>query len=187
MIKTQIINLFGGPGTGKSSIAAGLVHALKKQHISCDAPYEFPKILAWDNNKEAIKDQLYVLANQHRGIVKSYGKVKYILVDSPIMLSIVYKDYYSAGAAEYPSFLYGALFDEFIVSLHNFYDSINIVLQRSEETDHNEQERYHNLTESIELDKTIRATLTKWGISYTEISMDKDPVQEIIKLLGKNF
>jgi len=54
---STIINLFGGPGIGKSSIAAGLVYKLKRKHISCDAPYEFPKALAWDNNGVAIKDQ----------------------------------------------------------------------------------------------------------------------------------
>jgi broad-specificity NMP kinase len=72
---SKIINLFGGPGIGKSSIASGITYKLKKKHITCDNPYEFPKLLAWDENHSAIRDQLYVLANQHRGIVKSYGKV----------------------------------------------------------------------------------------------------------------
>ena len=31
---TKIINLFGGPGIGKSSISAGLTYRLKKNHIS---------------------------------------------------------------------------------------------------------------------------------------------------------
>jgi len=53
---TKIINLFGGPGIGKSSIAAGLTYKLKKKHISCNNPYEFPKTVAWDNNISAIKE-----------------------------------------------------------------------------------------------------------------------------------
>ncbi len=55
-MNTKIINLFAGPGAGKSSVAAGLTYQLKKRHIGCDCPYEFPKMLAWDNNGEAIKD-----------------------------------------------------------------------------------------------------------------------------------
>jgi len=35
---SKIINLFGGPGIGKSSIAAGLTYKLKRKHISCDCP-----------------------------------------------------------------------------------------------------------------------------------------------------
>ena len=75
---SKLINLFGGPGIGKSGVSAGITYELKKRHISCNNPYEFPKRLAWDNNIPAIKDQLYVFANQHRGIAESYGKVDYI-------------------------------------------------------------------------------------------------------------
>ena len=43
---SKLINLFGGPGIGKSSIANGITYKLKKKHISCNNPYEFPKRLA---------------------------------------------------------------------------------------------------------------------------------------------
>lgn len=177
---SKVINLFGGPGVGKSSIAAGLIHKLKKKHISCDAPYEFPKVLAWDNNKEAIKDQLYVLANQHRGIAKSYGKVDYIVVDSPIILSMVYKDYYN-NPTEYPSCLYLEEFDNLILKIHNYYDNVNIVLVRSKEGEHNEKERYHNLNESIELDTTIVGTLNKYNINFIEVPVDENTIDVILK------
>ena len=47
---SKLINLFGGAGIGKSSIANGITYKLKKKHISCNNPYEFPKRLAWDKN-----------------------------------------------------------------------------------------------------------------------------------------
>lgn len=184
MDKSRIVNLFGGPSAGKSSIAAGLLHALKKRHISCDAPYEFPKLLAWDNNNEAIKDQLYVISNQHRGIVKSFNKVKYIIVDSPILLSLVYKDYYVKGPNEYPSCLYGKEFDDMILSVHRYYDNLNIVLVRSENEDHNNSERYHNLEQSIDIDGRIRHMLDSNNIPYIEVLVDNDPVGEIMKIIG---
>jgi deoxyadenosine/deoxycytidine kinase len=177
---SKVINLFGGPGVGKSSIAAGLIHKLKKKHISCDAPYEFPKVLAWDNNKEAIKDQLYVLANQHRGIAKSYGKVDYIVVDSPIILSMVYKDYYN-NPQKSPSCLYLEEFDNLILKMHNYYDNVNIVLVRSKDGEHNEKERYHNLNESIELDTTIVGTLNKYNINFIEVPVDENTIDVILK------
>jgi 2-phosphoglycerate kinase len=149
---SKIINLFGGPGIGKSSIAAGLTYKLKKKHISCDAPYEFPKVLAWDKNKEAIGDQLYVVANQHRGIAKSYGKVKYIIVDSPILLSLD--------------------------------DNLNIILKRNTEGEHNDDERYQGLSESIQLDNLIQSSLDAHNIPYIEVMVDDDTVNNIIKLIG---
>ena len=138
---SKLINLFGGPGIGKSSIAAGVTYKLKKKHISCNNPYEFPKLLAWDKNNEAIKDQLYVLANQHRGIAQSYGKVDYIIIDSPVMFSTIYHSYYTKG---YPAEFYGDSFHQMVVDLHKKYDNINILLERAD-GQHNSEERFQDL------------------------------------------
>jgi hypothetical protein len=43
---TKIINLFGGPGIGKSTQAAGLYYEMKKLNMNVEMPYEFPKLLA---------------------------------------------------------------------------------------------------------------------------------------------
>lgn len=180
---SKLINLFGGPGIGKSSIAAGLTYKLKKKHIKCDNPYEFPKVLAWDENHSAIRDQLYVLANQHRGIVKSYGKVDYIILDSPILLSLVYRNYYRSG--EYPATLYSDSFDKMVLDIHNQYDTLNIVLNRSEGV-HNEKERYQNLEQSIELDTAIENTLIENNIPYTKVNVDDDTVNNILTILSQS-
>jgi deoxyadenosine/deoxycytidine kinase len=177
---SKIINLFGGPGIGKSSIAAGLTYKLKKKHINCDNPYEFPKMLAWDENHSAIRDQLYVLANQHRGIVKSYGKVDYIILDSPILLSLVYRNYYRSN--EYPATLYGDSFDKMILDIHNQYDTLNIVLNRSEGI-HNEKERYQNLEQSKDLDWAIESTLIQNNIAYTKVDVNDNTVNNILSII----
>ena len=163
---TKIINLFGGPGIGKSSISAGLTYNLKKRHITCDNPYEFPKLLAWDENHSAIADQLFVLANQHRGIVKSYGKVEFIILDSPILLSLTYKTYYDKNGGDvYPSNLYGETFNKLLIEINNKYDNINILLDRTKGI-HNDIERYQNLEESIELDGEIENTLIQLSLIH---------------------
>ena len=179
---SKIINLFAGPGTGKTSIAAGVLYELKKRHISCDAPYEFPKVLAWDDNQSAIKDQLYVLANQHRGIVQSFGKVEYIVMDSPILLSLIYKNYYNG--TEYPSSLYTELFDKMVLDIHSQYENLNIVLKRGVGL-FNETERYQDLGQSIELDYMIMDTLDKNEIPYMELEVDENTVNRILIMLGE--
>jgi deoxyadenosine/deoxycytidine kinase len=177
---TKIINLFGGPGIGKSSIASGLTYKLKKKHITCDNPYEFPKLLAWDDNHSAIRDQLYVLANQHRGIVKSYGKVDYIILDSPILLSLTYRNYYKSN--EYPATLYGKTFDNLVLETFNQYENINILLERGE-GNHNEKERYQSLDESKELDKAIELSMISNNIPYYVVKVGKNTVKDILKIL----
>lgn len=176
---SKIINLFGGPGIGKSSIAAGLFYKLKKKHISCNNPYEFPKVLAWDKNNEAIKDQLYVVANQHRGIAQSYGKVDYIIVDSPILFSTVYHGYYTK---DYPVEFYGDIFHKLVVDLHKKYDNINILLDRAE-SDYQSEERFQSMDESLELDRLIKDSLIKYDEPFHTVKVGKNTVKDILKML----
>ena len=177
---SKLINLFGGPGIGKSSIASGITYKLKKKHINCDMPYEFPKALAWDNNQSAIQDQLYVLANQHRGIVKSFGKVDYIVLDSPIILSLVYRSVYKGTT--YPATLYGEHFDKMVLDIHNQYDTINILLKRCD-GNHNDKERYQSLEESKVLDTEIENTLIKYNIPYITVDVNNKTLKNILKHL----
>lgn len=176
---SKLINLFGGPGIGKSSIAAGIFYKLKKRHISCNNPYEFPKTLAWDNNIPAIKDQLYVFANQHRGIAQSYGKVDYIIIDSPILFSKIYHSYYTEG---YPAEFYGESFHQMILELHNKYDNINILLERADGV-HNDDERFQNYEESLLIDDLCKKILIENNIPYHTVKVGKNTVKDIIKLL----
>jgi len=176
---SKLINLFGGPGIGKSSIAAGIFYKLKKKHVSCNNPYEFPKTLAWDNNIPAIKDQLYVFANQHRGIAQSYGKVDYIIIDSPILFSKIYHSYYTEG---YPAEFYGDSFHKMILELHNKYDNINILLDRADGV-HNDEERFQNYEESLVIDDLCKKILDENNIPYHTVKVGKNTVKEILKLL----
>ena len=176
---SKLINLFGGPGIGKSSIAAGLFYKLKKKHISCNNPYEFPKVLAWDKNNEAIKDQLYVVANQHRGIAQSYGKVDYIIVDSPILFSTVYHGYYTK---DYPVEFYGDTFHKLVVDIHKKYDNINILLDRAE-SDYQSEERFQDIDQSLELDRLIKESLIKYDEPFHTVKVGKNTVKEILKML----
>jgi len=176
---TKIINLFGGPCSGKSTISSGLFYELKRRNISCDNPYEFPKQVAWEKNDSQINDQLFIFANQHRGIAECFNKVDYIIIDSPVMFSTIYHSYYTKG---YPAENYGQSFHQMVVDLHKTYDNLNILLKRSN-TEINEAERFQDLKQSIEIDELCKAKLEEHNLPYVEIEVNDDTVSEILKLL----
>lgn len=178
---TQIINLFGGPGTGKSTIAAGLFYELKRKHINCELPYEYAKQLTWDNSAARMADQLYILAKQHRAIVRSYGKVDYTILDSPILLSLVYKNMYNQG---YPVNRYDNInFDNLVVNLFKSYDNINFLLERHTNA-FQADGRNETLEQATDLDGRIRKVLEDNNIEFTTLEVGQDTVERICSHIG---
>jgi deoxyadenosine/deoxycytidine kinase len=180
---STIINIFGGPGCGKSTQAAALFYEMKKAGYNVEMPYEFPKLQAWEKNLEAVKDQLYITANQHRNISRMYGQVDYIIVDSPILFGLIYKNRYnSTGDIEYPASFYGEKFDDFIIDLHFRYNSINIFLERNV-TGFQTYGRFQTLEESSNIDAEILSMLDTIKVQYTKIKVDSDTIKNIIGIL----
>jgi len=103
-------------------------------------------------------------------------------LDSPIILSLVYRSVYQGTS--YPATLYNSEhFDKLVLDIHNQYDSINILLERSDDGVHNDKERYQSLEESKNLDREIENTLIKHNIPYHKVKVGKGVVKKIIKLI----
>ena len=179
-----IINFFGGPGIGKSTQSADLFSVMKKHHMDVELTFEFPKIIAWEENYSSIKDQFYITANQHRNITRLYGKVKYILVDSPIILGLVYKDRYNE-TPEYPATFYDDSYDNFILTLFKKYNSLNIFLKRNDET-FDQNGRFQDLNESKKIDDEIKQKLIDNQIEFVEFNVNENTSLDIFKYITKN-
>jgi hypothetical protein len=182
-MKSKIINFFGGPGIGKSTQATGLYTEMKKHHISVEYTYEFPKEVAWEGNISQLKDQFFITANQHRNISRLYGKVDYIIVDSPIVLGCFYEQRYGEG---YPASYYGMSgLSNFLWSLFKQYDNINILLKRNDET-YDPNGRLQDLREAQEIDEDIQQTLLVNSIPFVEFSVGTNTAVDIFNYITQN-
>jgi hypothetical protein len=179
-----IINFFGGPGIGKSTQSAELFTLMKKSHMDVELTYEFPKIVTWEENYSTIKDQFFITANQHRNISRLYGKVEFIIVDSPIILGTVYKDIYTTKT-EYPSSFYDETFDYFIMNLFKKYNNFNILLTRDDST-FNQNGRLQNLNQSKEIDGVIKNRLIENEIPYVEFPISETTSEDIFEYIKIN-
>ena len=92
--QTTLINIWAGPGAGKSTTAAGLFERLKLAGHSAELVTEYVKAWAWRGEKIGEFDDLYITAKQLRRESALYGKVDYIVTDSPIGLGAVYETKY---------------------------------------------------------------------------------------------
>lgn len=100
-MKTTVINLFGGSGCGKSTTAALLFARMKLLGMHVELVREYVKYWAWNDRKVKEHDQLYLLGKQSAYESMLYGKVDYIVTDSPVLLAGLYQEIRSNGQENY--------------------------------------------------------------------------------------
>lgn len=86
----KVINLFGGPGTGKSTGAAFIFSQLKMKGHNVELVTEYAKDLVWQGSQHRLADQLHVFSEQYHRLDRLKDKVELVITDSPLYLSLVY-------------------------------------------------------------------------------------------------
>jgi ABC-type dipeptide/oligopeptide/nickel transport system ATPase subunit len=160
MKKTIIINLFGSPGCGKSTLASYVFAKLKMLGINCELVTEFAKDKVWEKNNEALSNQIYIFAKQYYRITRCAEQVDVIVTDSPLALS----PYYNKDPdIDKP-------LKEIVFTISNKYDNINYFLRRVKK--YNPIGRLQTENESNEYSIRIKEMLKANGISFKEIDGD---------------
>ena len=89
--KLIVVNLYAPPGTGKSTGAAYIFSRLKMMGVNAELITEFAKDKVWERNGTALMNQIYVFAHQYYKIYICEKDVDIVLVDSPLLLSCIYR------------------------------------------------------------------------------------------------
>lgn len=175
----KVINLFSGPGTGKSTTAAGLFYKMKSKGYKVELVTEFAKDLVYQESFFRLKDQLMILARQNHKLWVLRDKVDYAIVDSPLLLS----QHYFQNNGDYSE----KLFKNFVLDTYNRYDNLNIFLKRNiKEHPYQQYGRSQTLEEAIEVDKSIKGILKEVKADYKSILVSKKTVKDIFKLIKGN-
>lgn len=163
--KTLVINLFGGPGAGKTTCAWEIASKLKKLGYVTEYVGEYAKELVWDGKEElldgSLKNQSMVYAEQKRRVDRLIGKVDFVVTDSPAILSLAYikeKD---------------VSFEQQIKDDFSRYNNFCIFVERGSSFE--KEGRIHSEEQSKALDVSIKSLLKDNNIyygAYTHKSID---------------
>ena len=152
---TVFINLYGGPGAGKSTAAASLFAEMKKMGKSVELVTEVAKDFVWEERNKTLEIQPYITVKQYRNLYRLKGKVDYVITDAPILMGCVYAELY---ANDLPR-----SYKDMIVDLHRevLNPRIDIYLERAHAYDH--VGRYQTEQQAIKIDEMIERWLRNTG------------------------
>lgn len=150
---TMYVNFFGGPNTGKTTMAQALNSVLRLDGISSEYIDEYAKAKVWERSRFSLEDQVYISATQRHKILRCEGDYDVLVVDSPYIMGLMYGMY----EPEYAEFL----IDDF--KRHNV-NSLNIFLERS--IPFHKAGRVHTEEDSLVLDNSIVDMLVEEEIPF---------------------
>lgn len=175
MKKTLFINIFGGPGTGKSTLCAAVFTELKIRGVDCEMALEYAKDVVWEESYTKLKNQIYIFGKQHSRIHRLKGKVDVVITDSPLIGSIIYD-------VDDNPFLKALVLHEY-----SKLNTINYLLVRG--TTYNPNGRMQTPDEAVEVDNKYLTILSENLIPYSEITIGIHNAEiianEVIELLSK--
>ena len=169
---TLIVNLFAGPGAGKTTCSWLIAAELKKQNIVTEYVPEYAKELVWDGNLKRVdgsyESESEIFAEKQRRINRLVGKVDVVVTDSPLLQSACFvlerKEDFKQKA----------------IQTSSLYNNFNLFVERGKY--YEKAGRIHSLHESKTIDEEIKKLLDSNDIYYGTYSHNNlDTVVKNIK------
>ena len=177
---TEIINIWGGPGAGKSMAAAQAYLDLSKLGYRVELIREYIKDWVWEGRKRFFLDQVYVMGKQMRREQICLGQIDYIVTDSPVWLSAFYDKYYCDHADSITN-LVKEYYKELRSLKHGVFD---LFIERS--GPYVSAGRYESEREAIDVDHALRRFCWDQNIIISPIKRDESIVDKL-RDCGFNF
>lgn len=171
---TLVVNLFAGPGSGKSTGAAYIFAKLKMRGINAELVTEYAKDLVWADNLSTLANQIHVYGEQSGRISRVAGKVQVIITDSPLLMSSCYCKETTP---------YHDAFCQLVKQDFEQYTNINYFLKRIKA--YNPAGRLQDETAAKEKDSEIKAHLIANNTLYEEVKGFVDGYDKIVEDISK--
>lgn len=178
---TTVINLYGGSGVGKSTVAALLFARMKIAGLHVELVREYVKLWAWGGRKVRREDQIYLLGKQSAYESMLYGKVDYIVTDSPVLLAGMYAEWHNGDDGRYVTSAANSFIEQ--AQRDSGVKICNYLLRREGEFD--ARGRWETAEEAGEFDQFLEGGLITSNHPYTAISgSEEEKVASVMQNLN---
>jgi AAA domain len=171
-----VINLWGGPGCGKSTTAAGLFSLMKMRGHKVELVTEYAKELTYSGEWTKLTQQEHILFEQWQRQARLENNVDYAITDSPLPLNIIY-------ARE--DLRTNEDFSDKVMDYYNEFDNFNIMLKRCKP--YSFYGRKETSDKALEIDHECIHMLEALDTDYHWVRGDEDSPVIIYNMLFGNY
>lgn len=172
----KVINLYGGPGSGKSTTASHLFSIMKLRGHKVELVTEYAKELTYDKKWDILRDQNAVIQEQYNRQKRVENQVDYIITDSPLPLGLIYAQ---------NDLKNDPFFWDHILDLTEEFNNFNVLLKRVKPYSH--YGRKESSEKAIEIDREIKDVLERAGLPYANVRGDEDGAVIIYNMLFHKY
>jgi nicotinamide riboside kinase len=169
---TLIVNLFGPPSAGKTTVAHGLLYKLKCAGISCEYAPEYAKELVWRGDDARLADQLGILGEQTSRLVTYVDKVGVIVTDGPLLLTSFYDNKYWPNT--------DSCVDDVALAHHHRFKNLNFFIERSHA--YESRGRYQTDEESFAIQDELQMFLKERNIKTYSMFNTENHIDSMVML-----
>lgn len=166
------INLYGGPGSGKSTLSALLFAELKLRQKKVELVREYAKEMVYqDYDMHNLRNpiRIFILAEQMRRESILHDKVDFLITDSPVLIAAYY--YNNIHAIE-------------LAKQMLYPNEYHFFIKRDDELPFEKYGRSHDEDEAKKIDDEMKTFLNKENIKFFEIGgSPSERIKQIINIL----
>jgi nicotinamide riboside kinase len=162
-----VVNFFGGPCSGKSTMAAHLFAELKWRGIRTEYIPEVVKTMVFAERWIDLANQICVFGDQLREVAVRAGKVDVIVLDTSLLNSLTYHADKTSPA-----------FKQLVLDEYHRFRNVNIFIERNHPYD--TTGRYESEEEARVKDREVLTMLETNGIEFVRIKGGPENMPKVL-------
>lgn len=167
----KVINLWGAPGSGKSTTAAGLFSIMKLKQKKVELVTEFAKDLTYEENFITLSNQFAVSGQQDHRLRRLTNHVDYVITDSPLPIGV----FYASGVYKSDWFTLA------VWGAYKSYNNIDFFIRRVKPYANFGRTQTEDEANQIAID--MEEFMLKNSIEYSSVDGGENAAQDIYNIL----